>query len=80
MITLTIAIIILVLVSNILIYNGKDGVYAKKLENMYNDIESLRDKVIEHYVQYGAIPAYTNVEYSLDGKDDLKNNWVSQVR
>ncbi len=77
MITLTIAIIILVLVSNILIYNGKDGVYAKKLENMYNDIESLRDKVVEYYVQYGRIPADTNIEYQLDGKADLKNNWVS---
>ena len=77
MITLTIAIIILVLISNILIYNAKDGVYAKKLENMYNDISSLRDKVVEYYVQYGKLPAYTNVEYNLDGKDDLKDNWMS---
>lgn len=78
MVTLTIAIIILVLVSNILVYNAKDGVYAKKLENMYADVESLRDKVIEYYIQYGALPVNKNIEYSLSGKDDLKNNWASQ--
>ena len=77
MVTLTIAIIILVLVSNILIYNAKDGIYAKNLENMYTDVESLRDKVIEYSVQYGTIPANTSIEYNLNGRDDLKENWIS---
>ena len=77
MIILTIAIIVLVLVSNILIYNAKDGVYIEHLENMYADIETIRDKVIEYSIQYGALPANTNVEYSLNGKDDLKENWIS---
>ena len=77
MIILTIAIIVLVLVSNILIYNAKDGVYIEHLENMYTDIETIRDKVIEYSIQYGALPANTNVEYSLNGKDDLKENWIS---
>ena len=78
MIILTIAIIILVLVSNILIYNAKDEVYIEHLEKMYTDIETLRDKVIEHSIQYGALPANTKVEYSLNGKDDLKENWISE--
>ena len=77
MITLSIAIIILVLISNILIYNGKDVVDSKKLENMYNDVESLRNKVIEYNVQYGALPIYNNIEYSLEGRDELKDNWIS---
>ena len=78
MITITIAIIILVLVTNILVYNAKDGVYAKKLENMYNDVSSLRDKVTAYYIKYGNLPIYTTSEYSLEGKDDLKNNWISE--
>ena len=71
-ITLTITVIIFVIVSNILIYNAKDSLYVKKLQNMYNDVQNLRDKVIEYSVQYGTIPANKNVEYSLEGKDELK--------
>ncbi len=78
MITLTIAIIILVIITNILIFNARDGVYVKNLENMYSDVESLRDKIIEYYIDYGAIPADTQTQYSLDGKDDLKDNWITQ--
>ena len=77
MITLSIAIIILVIVSNILVYNAKDSVYLDHLEKMYSDTETLRDKVIEYSIQYEALPANTEVEYSLDGKDDLKENWIS---
>ncbi len=77
MVTLTIAIIVLVIVSNILIYNAKDSVHTRKLENLYNDIQMLRDKVIEYSIEYGNIPADDKLEYSLDGKDDLKNNWMT---
>ena len=71
-VTLTITVIIFVLVSNILVYNAKDGVYVKKLQNMYSDVQNLRDKVIEYYVQYGTIPANKNIEYNLERKDELK--------
>ena len=77
MVTLTIAIVILVIVSNILIYNAKDGVYANRLESMYNDIASLRNKVIEYYMEYGKLPVNSDVEYSVADKEDLLENWIS---
>lgn len=77
-ITLTITVIIFVIVSNILIYNAKDSLYVKKLQNMYNDVQNLRDKVIEYSVQYGTIPANKNIEYSLDGKDELKQMMTAE--
>ena len=78
MVTLTIAIVILILISNLLIYNAKDGVYAQKLESMYNDVESLKGKVMDFYVKYGEIPAYSENEYDITGNEDLYNNWVSE--
>lgn len=64
MISLVITIIILVILTNVLVYNAKDSIYLKKLNNMYSDLELLREKVSEYYNEYGKIPAktkYTNI-------------------
>ena len=45
MIALVITIIILIILTSMLVYNAQDNVYIRKLENLYNDIEILRDKV-----------------------------------
>lgn len=63
MVALVITVIILLIVTNMLIYNAKDSVHIKALTNLYNDIELLREKVSEYYNEYGKIPAeikYTN--------------------
>ena len=63
LITLAIAIVILILISNILLYNASDGIKIKRLQNMYNDIELIQGEVSTYYAEYGAIPAskvYTN--------------------
>ena len=64
MIALTVTIIILLIVTNILVYNAQDSVYIKALTNLYNDIELLREKTSEYYNEYGKIPGeikYTNI-------------------
>ena len=63
LITLAIAIVILIVISNILLYNASDGIKIKRLQNMYNDIELIQGEVSTYYAEYGAIPAskvYTN--------------------
>ncbi len=68
LISLTITIVILVLITNMLVYNAKDSVHIKNLNGMKNDIENLRDKVSEFYNEYGNIPAniqYTNLSTEL---------------
>ncbi len=64
MISLVVTIIILLIVTNMLIYNAKDSIHIKALTNLYSDIELLREKVFEYYNEYGQIPAkikYTNI-------------------
>ena len=57
LITLVIAVIILIIISSLLVYNAKTGIKLRTLKMMYNDIELLSDKVEAHYAKYGALPA-----------------------
>ena len=66
LVSLSIAIVILVIITNILIYNVKDNLKVGNLRNMQNDISNLKDKISSYYAQNGKIPAqikYTNVEH-----------------
>lgn len=60
--SLAVAIIILVIITNILVYRAKDNVYIKNLTNMYNDISNLREKISNYYETYGGIPAKVKYE------------------
>ena len=65
LVSLAVAIIILVIITNILVYNAKDNVYIKSLTNMYNDVSNLREKISNYYSIYGDIPVkvkYENTE------------------
>lgn len=62
LIALTIAVIILVLLTGMLVYNAKDTIYIENYRNLSNDIENLKDKVSEFYSKYGEIPA--NIQYT----------------
>ncbi|MEI3395764.1 MAG: type II secretion system protein [Clostridia bacterium] len=76
MIALVITVIILLILTNVLVYNAQDSVYIKKINNLYNDIEQLREKVSDYYNEYGKIPAnikYTNLS-SLSDVISSKND------
>ena len=69
MTTLVITVIMLIIFTNVMIYNTKSSININKLTNLYNDIELLRDKVSTYYDEYGKIPAkieYTNTSGLLD--------------
>ena len=59
LVSLSIAVIIILIITGMLIYSSLDSVYIKRLTNMYNDISNLRDKISTYYAEYGAIPAKT---------------------
>lgn len=64
MVALIIAVLVLVVLTNVLLYNAQDSIYIKALNNLYNDIDLLREKVSEYYNEYGKLPAnvkYTNI-------------------
>lgn len=79
MITLSIAVIILVVITSVLVYNAKDGTKVKKLNNLYNDIEQLNYEVSNYYLKHGDLPKgeeYTDVAFidSLDATQKNPNN------
>lgn len=57
MITVTIAVIILLVITGILMFNAKDAIYIRNYNNLKNDIDVLRDKIASFYNQNGSIPA-----------------------
>lgn len=66
MITLIIAILIMLVISSTLIYNMKMGIESRTLNNLYSDIQVLKDKTDLYYSKYGTLPilktSYTNVK------------------
>lgn len=63
LVSLAVAIVILVIITNVLIYNAQDGVQVKILTNLYNDVDNLKDKVSEYYTKYGTIPVNKTAKY-----------------
>ena len=81
LVSLSIAVIIIIAITGMIIYKSHDSIEIKNLTNMYNDISNLRDKITEYYAQYGAIPAtqkYTNTSHldSLKGANDGNDFYV----
>ena len=65
LISLVIAVTLIIILTNVMIYNMKNNLVVGKLQGMQNDIENLQDKVSAYYAQYGKIPAsvkYTNID------------------
>ena len=59
LISLSIAVIIILTITGMLLYSTKDSIYIKNLTRMQNDIANLRDKVSLYYLEYGGIPVQT---------------------
>lgn len=66
LITLSITIVVLVILTNVVIYNVKDELGIERVRNMQNDIENLQDKIDNYYAQYRIIPII-NQEYTETG-------------
>ena len=64
LVALTITVVVLLIVTNIIIYNVRDNLGIETLRNMQSDIETLSDKVANYYSQYGEIPVNKEVEYT----------------
>ena len=62
LISLSIAVIIILTITGMILYSAKDNIYIKNLTNMENDIANLRDKISLYYSEYGDIPAQTEYQ------------------
>lgn len=93
LITLSITVIVLMIVTNAIIYNAKNNLIIEKLENMHEDVGNLRAKVNEYYTKYGTLPVledgnknkiiYNNIAELKDEKDAsgnvIKSGIISDV-
>ena len=71
------AVIVLIIITNVILYSLKDNLQVEQLRNMQNDISNLRDKVTSYYAQYGEIPANRNIEYNITGRDIQTSGIIS---
>lgn len=65
LISLVITVIVLVIITNVLLYNLSSDLSVTHLRNMQNDISNLREKISSYYAKNGKIPAkleYSNTE------------------
>lgn len=61
---LVVTVVMLIILSNVMVYKTLDTMHLKKLNNLYTDISLLESKVSEYYDEYGEIPGniqYTNI-------------------
>lgn len=56
MITLALAIVIMVVIVSTLVYNINTGIRTRALNDMYNDVQLLKDRVDIYYSKYGELP------------------------
>lgn len=62
LITLTIAVMVILVLTNVIILNVTDNLRIEKLKALQTDISNLRDKVSNYYAKFGTIPI-VDVEY-----------------
>lgn len=56
LVSLTIAVVVILIISGVVLYNVRTNLGIQKLKSMQADIENLRGKVSNYYLQYGALP------------------------
>lgn len=82
LISLIFAIILMIVISSTVIYNAHTGLTTRALNNMYNDIKTLKDRVDIYYSKYSKLPIienpqYTNVDnFKSINKNDNNNYFV----
>lgn len=62
LITLTIAVMVILVLTNVIILNVTDNLRIERLKALQTDISNLRDKVSNYYAKFGTIPI-VDVEY-----------------
>lgn len=68
---LTITIIVLLIITSIVIYNSKNHLAIKNINNLYHDIESISTKISDYYLKQNSLPVFENKEY-LPNKEQLE--------
>lgn len=74
LVTLILAIVIMLVISSILIYNSSTATKTKALNIMYNDINDLAVKIEIYYSKYGEIPIINELYTNVNNIDSINQN------
>lgn len=70
-ISLVLTVIVLLIITSSMIFNTKNQLEMRKIQNLSNDIETLNSKVDEYYLKYGELPKLCN--YTDSESTNFKN-------
>lgn len=73
-ITLIMAIIIMLVISSTLIYNVNNGAKVRALNNMYSDIQLLKDRIDLYYSSNGTLPILQTQYTNIDNIKEINSN------
>ena len=74
LISLTITVLVILVLTNVVIYNVKSNLKTQNIKSLQTDISNLREKISTYYSQYGEIPA--NKEYTNTGNINVISSAV----
>ena len=74
LISLTITVLVILVLTNVVIYNVKSNLKTQNIKSLQADISNLREKISTYYSQYGEIPA--NKEYTNTGNINVISSAV----
>ncbi len=62
LISLTVVVLVILVLTNVIIFNVRDNLKIEKLKALQTDVANLRDKVSNYYARFGTIPV-VDIEY-----------------
>lgn len=74
LISLIVTVIILLLITSAIIYNSKNQISIKKIDNLYIDIDTIKTKINDYYLNYGELPVLCEYLSQNDFIDLLNTN------
>ena len=76
LISLVITIIVMAIISSAMIFNSRNHITIKDINDLYADIQNLNRKVDEYYIKYGELPVICDfrTEYVDNSYDNNRNN------
>lgn len=79
LVSLTIAVIIILVITGTVLYNVRTNLGVQKLKAMQSDIENLKGKVENYYLQYGTLPINTLYNGNEPIDTSINTNYINDV-
>lgn len=79
LLSLSIAIIVLLVIVGTVLFNVRSNLGLQRVKSMQADIENLRGKVANYYLQYGSLPILNRYEGNIKRETKIDSSVISDV-